>query len=77
MTMNKKTTCCNWDCPLIDGQCSFNIWKAHLSPAPCMAEKKGFGDYMSQKQSIYQGYSEKARKRGEAPMSARAYFEEW
>ena len=74
--MSKKTTCCNWGCPLID-ECTFNIWKSHIAPAPCMDGKKGFGDYLSQKQSIYKGYSKKARERGEKPMSSRAYFEEW
>jgi len=42
-----------------------------------MDGKKGFGDYLSQKQSIYKGYSKKAREAGEKPMSSRAYFEEW
>jgi len=42
-----------------------------------MDGKKGFGDYMSQKQAIYKSYKEKATKQGEEPMSPRAYFEEW
>ena len=75
--MDKKTTCCNYGCPLIDRQCTFNIWKAHLSPAPCRNGKEGFGNYLSQKQSIYKRYREKAEKRNEKPMSPRVYFEEW
>jgi len=75
--MNKKTTCCNWDCPLIDGKCTFNIWTAHKNPAPCMKDKKGFGDYISQKQAIYKRHAKKEKKAGRKPMSHMAYFEEW
>lgn len=74
--MGVKTTCRNFDCPLID-KCTFNIWKAHENPAPCMTGKNGFGNYLSQKQSIYKSYLKKAKKHSEKPMTSREYFEEW